>query len=126
MTIEHRAQRIEGKLRENHAGIFTDLTPEQRAEIQGIMRERLTREAANDAATLRLILADERPVSTGRLVRGGRLKRNTTRLARRIIRHQQKARAKWEVKAAPSPLMRAHEAIDRHQTWLNNKELTRE
>lgn len=118
MKIEQLARNVEEKLRTT-----VESTPEQIAERQAIIRDRLRAQAAKDQATLNLILSDPRPVSVGRLVKGGRLKRCTTRLARRIIAKQRKARAKFEYTPARSPLMRAHDAIARHQTWLNNKEL---
>ena len=100
------------------------LTAEQLAEARAIMREKLQAQAAKDAALLANILSDRRHVSASQLVRGKRLGRLIRRSARYVVNESVKRAARAKSGAGqPSKLMRAHEAITRHQTWLNNKEI---
>lgn len=104
--------------------IDMNLTPAQLAEARAIVREKLQAQAAKDAALLANILSDRRPVSTSQLVRGKRLGRLIRRSARHVVNESVKRAARAKSGAGqPSKLMRTHEAIARHQTWLNNKEI---
>lgn len=110
--------------RDGSAGSIARYSPEQFEEAKAIMRERIQAQAAKDAALLAGILADTRPVPASQLVRGRRLPRLVRRSARKVVvesmRRAGRARAG---NGQSSKLMRAHEAIARHQTWLNNKEI---
>lgn len=101
-----------------------NLTPAQLEEAKSILRDKLRAQAAKDAALLANILSDRRPVSASQLVRGKRLGRLIRRSARYVVNNAVKRAARAKSGAGqPSKLMRAHEAIARHQTWLNNKEI---
>lgn len=101
-----------------------NLTPAQLEEAKSILRDKLRAKAAEDAALVKQILSDPRPISTAQLVRGKRLGRLIRRSARYVVNESVKRAARAKSGAGqPSKLMRAHEAITRHQTWLNNKEI---